>query len=111
MGPISMGPKGLWAHEVFDIKSMVIFVAMGAVLLSMVGAFLRSKKCMICSIILLVISNAIMILENTSLSWLSILIACDSLLLAAVGIYTKEKIYIWCAVILMVIANIVGCWF
>ena len=86
-----------------------MFMAIDSVLLSMVGTFLKSKKCIVCSIIILVISNAIMIMENTSLSWVTILIVCDSLLFAVVGNYTKEKIYIWCAVILMVIANIMGC--
>lgn len=99
----------MWAYEVFDIKSIVMFMAIDSVLLSMVGTFLKSKKCIVCSIIILVISNAIMIMENTSLSWVTILIVCDSLLFAVVGNYTKEKIYIWCAVILMVIANIMGC--
>lgn len=102
----------MWAYEIFDIKAPVMYVAIGSVLLSMIGAFLKSKKCIVCSTILLVISNAVMIMETSRLSWLSMLIACDSLLFAAVGIYAKEKAYLWCAALLMVIAAIMmGCRF
>lgn len=70
----------MWAYEIFDIKAIVMFVAVDAVLLSMVGTFLKSKKCIVCSVVILVISNAIIVLENPSLSWVSTLVACDSLL-------------------------------